>query len=147
VWCRDGACDGFYSATRERMHAASFGRGSVGCGRLETSRGYDVSRTRHSAYPARGTRKSREREIALLFRTQLLSRMKTIELPRAFPLRTLIVCFTIWLIATEILVFDQIKFDSRTRLLEQAARALHGPEVIVPNEPSHVPSGAKMQTL
>jgi len=130
------------------MLAASFGRGSVGCGPLETSRAYDVSRTRRSAYLARGTRKSREREIALLFRTQLVSRMKTIELPRAFPLRTLIVCFTMWLIATEILLFDQIKFDSRTRLLEQAARAFHGPEVIVPNEsPSHLPSGAKMQTL
>ena len=55
-----------------------------------------------------------------------------IEFPRGFPLRTLVVCFTVWLIATEVLVFDQIKFDTRTQLLEQAARGFHGPEVIVP---------------
>jgi hypothetical protein len=74
--------------------------------------------------------------------------MKMIEFPRGFPLRTLVVCFTVWLIATEVLVFDQIKFDTRTQLLEQAARAFHGPEVIVPSErPSHVQSGAQMQTL
>ena len=71
-----------------------------------------------------------------------------IEFPRGFPLRTLVVCFTVWLIATEVLVFDQIKFDTRAQLLEQAARGFHEAEVIVPNErPSHVPSGAKMQTL
>jgi uncharacterized protein YdeI (BOF family) len=74
--------------------------------------------------------------------------MKMIEFPRTFPLRTFVVCFTIWLIATEVLVFDQIKFDIRTHLLEQAARGFHGPEVIVPSEPqSQVPSGATMQTL
>src|SRR6476646_8222991 len=73
--------------------------------------------------------------------------MKMIEFPGGFPLRTLVVCFTVWLIATEVLVFDQIKFDTRTQLLEQAARGFHGPEVIVPNErPSHVPSGANMET-
>ena len=38
-------------------------------------------------------------------------------------LRTLMVCFTVWLIATEILIFDQIKFDAKAEL-EQAARAL-----------------------
>jgi hypothetical protein len=70
-----------------------------------------------------------------------------LEFPRGFPLRTLVVCFTVWLIATEVLVFDQIKFDTRTHLLEQAARGFHGPEVIVPNEQrSRVPSGATMQT-
>ena len=74
--------------------------------------------------------------------------MKMLEFPRGFPLRTLVVCFTVWLIATEVLVFDQIKFDTRTHLLEQAARGFHGPEVIVPNEQrSRVPSGAQMQTL
>jgi hypothetical protein len=74
--------------------------------------------------------------------------MKMIDFPRTFPLRTFVVCFTIWLIATEVLVFDQIKFDARTHLLEQAARGFHVPEVIVPNEqPSHVPSGTQMQTL
>jgi hypothetical protein len=83
-----------------------------------------------------------------VFGTQLLLRMKMIEFPRGFPLRTLVVCFTVWVIATEVLVFDQIKFDARTHLLEQAARGFHGPEVIVPNErPAHVPSGANMQTL
>jgi hypothetical protein len=108
----------------------------------------NVSRTMHYASLARGTRKSRQREIAPLFGTQLRLRMKMMEFPREFPLRTLVVCFTFWLIATEVLVFDQIKFDTRTHLLEQAARGFHGPEVIVPNErPSHVPSGAKLQTL
>jgi len=108
----------------------------------------NVTRTRHYTSPARGTRKSRQREIAPLFGTQLPLRMKMIEFPRTFPLRTLVVCFTVWLIATEALVFDQIKFDIRTHLLEQAARGFHGPEVIVPSEPqSHVPSGATMQTL
>ena len=42
--------------------------------------------------------------------------------------------FTLWLIASEVLIFDQIKFDTRTQLLERAARSLRGPEVIVPNE-------------
>jgi len=106
----------------------------------------NVSRTMHYTSLARGTRKSRQREIAPLFGTQLRLRMKMMEFPREFPLRTLVVCFTVWLIATEVLVFDQIKFDTRTHLLEQAARGF--PEVIVPNErPSHVPSGAKLQTL
>ena len=67
---------------------------------------------------------------------------------RAFPLRTLMVCFTVWLIATEVLVFDKIKFDAKAELLEQAARALRGPQVMAPTErPSHLPSGAKMETL
>jgi uncharacterized protein YdeI (BOF family) len=71
-----------------------------------------------------------------------------IEFPRGFPLRTLVVCFTVWLIATEVLVFDQIKFDTRTQLIEQAARGFHGPEVIVPSErSSDLQKGAKMQTL
>ena len=67
---------------------------------------------------------------------------------RAFPLRTLMVCFTLWLIATEVLIFDQIKFDAKAELLEQAARALRGPQVMVPPErPSNLPSGAKMERL
>ena len=67
---------------------------------------------------------------------------------RAFPLRTLMVCFTIWLIATEVLIFDQIKFDAKAELLEQAARTLHGPQVMIPPErPSNLPSGAKLQRL
>jgi hypothetical protein len=67
---------------------------------------------------------------------------------RSFPLRTLMVCFTVWLIATEVLIFDQIKFSVRTELLEQAARALRRPEVVVPSERSpNFPSGAKMQNL
>jgi hypothetical protein len=68
--------------------------------------------------------------------------------PRAFPLRTLMVCFTVWLIATEVLIFDQIKFDAKAELLEQAARALRGPQVMAPPErPSNLPSGAKMERL
>jgi len=58
------------------------------------------------------------------------------------------VCFTIWLIATEILVFDQVRFNANAELLQQAARALRGPEVIVPTErPAHSTSDARMQNL
>jgi hypothetical protein len=67
---------------------------------------------------------------------------------RPFPLRTLMVCFTVWLIATEVLIFDQIKFDAKAELLEQAARVLPKPQVMVPTErPSNLPSGAKMERL
>ena len=67
---------------------------------------------------------------------------------RPFPVRTLMVCFTVWLIATEVLIFDQIKFDAKAELLEQASRALPEPRVMVPTErPSNFPSGAKMETL
>jgi len=71
-----------------------------------------------------------------------------IDFPRTFPLRTFVVCFTIWLIATEVLVFDEIKFNARIELLEQTGRALRAPEVIVPSErSSDLQRGAKMQTL
>ena len=64
------------------------------------------------------------------------------------PLRTLIVCFTIWLIATQAMIFDQIKFDERAHLLERAARPFGGPQVVVPNErSSNLPSGATIQRL
>ena len=65
-----------------------------------------------------------------------------------FPLGTLMVCFTIWLIATQAMIFDQVKFDERARLLEQTARSLGAPQVVVPSErPSHSSSGAEMQRL
>ena len=65
-----------------------------------------------------------------------------------FPLRTLMVCFTIWLIATQAMILDQVKFDERAHLLEQATRSLGGPQVAVPNEPpSDRPTGAKVQRL
>lgn len=67
---------------------------------------------------------------------------------RSFPLRTLMVCFTIWVIATEVLVFDQIKFNVRTELLEQATRAIHGSQLLVPTErQSNLPGNAKMEKL
>ena len=45
-------------------------------------------------------------------------------------------------------IFDQIKFDAKAELLEQAARALPEPRVMVPTErPSNLPSGAKMERL
>jgi hypothetical protein len=67
---------------------------------------------------------------------------------RPFPLRTLMVCFTIWLIATQAMIFDQIKFDERAQLLEQTARSLGAPQVVAPSErPSHSLSGAEMQRL
>jgi len=65
-----------------------------------------------------------------------------------FPLRTLIVCFTIWLIATQAMIFDQVKFDERAHLLERQARSLGVPQVLIPNErQSNVPTGAKVQRL
>jgi hypothetical protein len=74
--------------------------------------------------------------------------MKMMESASRLPLRTLMVCFTLWLIVTETLFFDQLKFNTRIDLLEQAARPLRGPDVIVPSERSaHVPSNARMQRL
>jgi hypothetical protein len=58
------------------------------------------------------------------------------------------ICFTIWLVATEILIFDQIKFNVRAELVEQATRAIHGSQLLVPTErPSHFPGAAKMEKL
>lgn len=65
-----------------------------------------------------------------------------------FPLRTLMVCFTIWLIATQAMIFDQVKFDERAYLLEQATRSLGEPQMVVPSErPSNAPTGARVQRL
>jgi hypothetical protein len=96
----------------------------------------------------RGNGKSGEREIERATRRAYLFIMKINEFARPFPLRTLMVCFTIWLIATEVLIFNQVKFDAKTELLQEAARSLRGPEVIVPNErPAHAPGNARMQKL
>lgn len=58
------------------------------------------------------------------------------------------VCFTVWLIATEVLIFDQIKFNVKIQLLEQATRAMRGPQLLVPTErPSNLPGAAKMEKL
>jgi len=57
------------------------------------------------------------------------------------------VCFTIWLIATEVLVFDQVKFNAKTELLEQAARALRAPEVVAPSGRTSDLPGAKIENL
>ena len=57
-------------------------------------------------------------------------------------------CFTIWLIVTEILVFDQLKFDAKAELLNQAAQALHGSQLTVPSEPqSNLPGDTGMEKL
>src|SRR5262249_13598024 len=65
-----------------------------------------------------------------------------------FPLRTLMVCFTIWLIATQAMFFDQLKFKERAQLLEETARSFGMPQVVVPNQqPSNLPSGASVQRL
>jgi hypothetical protein len=67
---------------------------------------------------------------------------------RPFPLRTLIVCFTIWLIATQAMIFDEVKFETRVHLLDQAAQSLGGFHMVVPNEqPSNPPTGLRLQTL
>ena len=108
-----------------------------------------------------GSTESREREIAALSRAQLSWPMKTSEFSttsedsavavsnrRSFPLGTLMVCLTIWLIATEILIFDQIKFNAKAQLIEQATRAIHGSQLLVPTErPAHFPGAAKMEKL
>ena len=74
--------------------------------------------------------------------------MNTNESARLLPLRTLMVCFTIWLIATEVLVFDQLKFNAKAELLDQAARALRGSQLMVPSErPSNLPGDASMEKL
>jgi hypothetical protein len=58
------------------------------------------------------------------------------------------VCFTIWLIATQAMIFDQVKFAERVHLLEEATRALGGPQVVVPNEPaSNLSTSATVQRL
>jgi len=65
-----------------------------------------------------------------------------------FPLRTLIVCFTIWLIATQAMIFDQVKFDERAHLLERQERSLGVPQVVIPNErQSNLSTRAKVQRL
>jgi hypothetical protein len=72
----------------------------------------------------------------------------SVAIRRPFPLRTLMVCFTIWLIATQAMIFDQIKFEERAQLLEQAARSLGAPQMAVPSEgPLNSSSGAEMQRL
>jgi hypothetical protein len=67
---------------------------------------------------------------------------------RSFPLRTLMVCFTTWLVATEVLIFDQIKFNVRAEILEQATRTIREPQLLVPTErPSNLPGAAKTERL
>ncbi|MGH8100829.1 MAG: hypothetical protein ACREIW_05995 [Chthoniobacterales bacterium] len=74
--------------------------------------------------------------------------MNTNESPKAFPLRTLMVCFTIWLIAAEVLVFDQLQFVAKTELLDQAARVPGGSELMVPSErPSNLSGEASLDEL
>ena len=66
---------------------------------------------------------------------------------RSLPLRTLMVCFTIWLIATEVLIFDQIKFNVRIEVLEQAARSIHRQQLVPTDRPTNLPGTAKMEKL
>ena len=92
-----------------------------------------LSRTRDYAQPREKCAKiSRTRNSTAVKGASYLLIMKMNESLTPFPLRTLMVCFTMWLIATEVLVFNQIKFNAKAELLEQASRALHGPEVVVP---------------
>ena len=74
--------------------------------------------------------------------------MKINESLTPFPVRTLMVCFTIWLIATEVMVFDQLKFDAKAELLDQAARSLRGSQLMTPSErPSNLPGDTSMEKL
>jgi hypothetical protein len=64
-----------------------------------------------------------------------------------FPFRTLIVCFTIWLIATQAMIFDEIKFETRAHLLDEAAQSLR-PQIVVPNgRPSNLPADEEVKRL
>ena len=62
---------------------------------------------------------------------------------KRFPLRTLMICFTTWLIVTEVLVVDEVKFKASAELIDQAGRALVAPGERPPN-PS---SAARMERL
>ena len=62
--------------------------------------------------------------------------MKMSEFKR-FPLRTLMICFTTWLIVTEVLVVDEVKFKASVELIDQAGRVL-----VVPSERTPNPSSA-----
>ena len=74
--------------------------------------------------------------------------MNTNESARLFPLRTLMVSFTIWLIATEVLVLDQLKFSAKEELLDQAALALRGSQLIAPSErPPNLPGDPSTEKL
>jgi hypothetical protein len=65
-----------------------------------------------------------------------------------FPLRTLIVCFTIWLIATQAMILDQVRFETRTHLLDQSAQSLGRFHMVVPSErPPDPPTGSNVQRL
>ena len=58
------------------------------------------------------------------------------------------VCLTVWLVATEALIFDQIKFNVRIELLEQATRAIRGQQMLVPTQrPSNLSGDAQMEKL
>jgi hypothetical protein len=52
-----------------------------------------------------------------------------------------------WLIATEVLVFNQMNFNAKAELLEQAARSLRAPDVVAPNDRPADRQGARMQNL
>ena len=55
---------------------------------------------------------------------------------KRFPLRTLMICFTTWLIVTEVLVVDEVKFKASAELIDQAGRALAAPSERPPNPSS-----------
>jgi len=46
-----------------------------------------------------------------------------------------------------VLVFDEVKVYTNAALLEQAARVLHGPQVIVPSERPNSAATIRMQNL
>ena len=84
----------------------------------------------------------------ILLRGNSASGTVGVSVRQPFPFRTLMVCFTIWLIATQAMIFDQIKFDERAQLLEQTARSLGAPQVVAPSaRPSQLSSSAEMERL
>ena len=67
--------------------------------------------------------------------------MNTSESRKGFPLRTLMVCVTVWLVATEVLVYDLSKFDAKAQLLDEVTRGLRGADITAPGEQSSNLSG------
>jgi hypothetical protein len=148
LWHCDGACEGFYPATPERIGAPLLDDAQSDAVGSKTSRAYKRISNEAVHIPRERDKKISPTRNSAGVRNTVTLTHENDRVSKRIPATHLVVCFTIWLIATEVLVFEQIKFDTRTHLLEQAARGFHGPEVVVPNErPSHVPSGANMQTL
>ena len=92
----------------------------------------------------RSSGKSSECEIAARYRLRVSFRYENERLAKSIPAPHAHGLF----IATEVLIFDQVKFNAKAELLNQAARALRGSQLTVPSErPSNPPGDAGMEKL